>query len=47
MSCHDCSGVRAVPDDVQGGLRACPGCLHEATATYVCFETEDNTAPTA
>ncbi len=47
MSCHDCSGVRAGPDDVQGGYRTCPGFVIEATATWVCFETEDDTAPTA
>jgi len=47
MSCHDCSGARAVPDDVQGGYRACPGCLIKATATIVCVDTEDDTAPTA
>ncbi len=34
MSCHDCLGVRAVPDDVPGGYRACLGCLIEA-ATWV------------
>ncbi len=32
MSCHDCSGARAVPDDMQGDYRACPGCLIEATS---------------
>ena len=47
MSCQDCSGARAVPDDVQGGYRACPGCLLEATATFLCVDTEDDTAPTA
>ncbi len=47
MTGHDCFGARAVPDDVQGGYRACPGCLIEATATSVCFDTEDDTAPTA
>ncbi len=47
MSCHDRLGARAVPDDVQGGYRTCPGCLIKATATSVCFETEDDTAPTA
>jgi len=46
MSCHDCFGARAVPDDVQGGYRACPRCLVEATATWVCVDTED-AAPTA
>ncbi len=47
MSCHDCSGVRVVPDDMQGGYRTCPGCLIEATATFVCFDTDEDTAPTA
>jgi len=41
MSGHDCSGARAVPDDVQGGYRAGPGCVIKATATSVCVETED------
>jgi len=47
VSCHDCSGARAVPDDVQGGYHACPGCVIEATATWVCFDTDEDTAPTA
>jgi len=47
MTGHDCSGVRAGPDDVPGGYRTCPGCLIEATATFICFDTEDDTAPTA
>jgi len=47
VSCPDCFGARAVPDDVPGGSRACPGCVIEATATFVCFDTEDDTAPTA
>ncbi len=46
MTCPDCSGARAVPDDVQGGYRACPACVIAATATFVCFDTEDDTAPT-
>ncbi len=41
MSSHDRLGVRAVPDDVQGGYRACPGCVLEATATFVCSDTKD------
>jgi len=41
VSCQDCFGARAVPDDVQGGYRACPGCVIEATATWVCVDTED------
>jgi len=36
-----CDGARAVPDDVQGGNRACPGCVIKATATWVCSNTED------
>jgi len=49
VSCNDCSGARAVPDDVHGGYRACPGCVIKATATFVCSatDTEDDTAPTA
>jgi len=41
MSSHDRLGVRAVPDDVLGGYRACPGCVLEATATFVCSDTKD------
>ena len=41
MSGQDCLGVCAVPDDVQGGYRACPGCVLEATATFVCSDTKD------
>jgi len=47
MSCHDRLGARAGPDDVQGGYRACPGCVIEATATSICVDNEDDTAPTA
>ncbi len=47
MSCPDCSGVGAMPHDVQGGLRACPCCVIEATATFVCLDTTGDTAPTA
>ncbi len=48
MSCPDCFGARAVPDDMQGGgYRTCPGCLLAATSTSVCFDTEEDTAPTA
>ena len=41
MSCQDCFGACAVPDGVQGGYRACPGCVTEATATFVCVDSED------
>jgi len=47
MSSQGCLGARGGPDDVQGGYRACPGCVIEATATWVCSNTEDDTAPTA
>jgi len=47
VSYHDCFGAWAVPDDAQGGYRACPGCVIEATATSVCFDTKEDTAPTA
>ncbi len=47
MSCHDCFGARAVPDEVQGGYRACRGWVIEDTATSVCFDTDEDTAPTA
>ncbi len=41
MSCNDCFCARAVPDDVPGGYRACPGCLIEATLTFACVDNED------
>ncbi len=47
MSCHDWLGVRAMLNDGQGGYRACPGCVIKATATFVCSNTEEDTAPTA
>jgi len=47
MSCHDCLDVRAGPDDVRRGYRACPGGLLEATAAWVCSSTEDDTATAA
>ena len=48
MSYRNRLGARAGPDDVQGGgYRACPGCVIEATATSVCFDTKEDTAPTA
>jgi len=47
VSCNDCFGARAMPDDVPGGYRACPGCVIEATATFVCVETEEGSAPNA
>jgi len=42
-----CNGARAVPDNVPGGYRACPRCVIKATTTSVCFDTEEDTAPTA
>ena len=42
-----CLGAHAVPDDVQGGYRTCPGRVIGATATFICSNTEDDTAPTA
>ncbi len=36
-----CNGARALPDDVQRGYRACPGCVIQATTTWVCSDTED------
>jgi len=47
MSSQGCLGARGGPDDGQGGYRARPSCLIEATATLVCFDIEDDTAPTA
>ena len=45
MTCHDCAGARAVPDDVGGGYAPCPSCVVEATETFVCFESEEDPAP--
>jgi len=47
VSCNDCLGARGGPGDVQGGYRTCPGCVIEATATWVCVDTEGDTVPTA
>ncbi len=39
MSCPDCGGTRAVPDDFNGGGYAlCPSCVIEATSTFVVLE---------
>jgi hypothetical protein len=38
VSCPDCDGTRAVPDDVCGGYAPCPSCVIEASSTFVAIE---------
>ncbi len=38
MTCPDCDGTRAVPDDLSGGYAPCPSCVIDATTTFVVFE---------
>ncbi len=38
MTCLDCHGARAVPDDVTGGYGPRPCCVIDAGATYVVWE---------
>ncbi len=38
MTCLDCHGARAVPDDPTGGYGPCPCCVIDAGETFVCFE---------
>jgi hypothetical protein len=46
MSCPAPLGARAGLDDVQGGgYRACPRCVNEATATFVCPRRRHQTFP--
>ena len=39
MSCQDCAGTRAVPDDLSGGYAPCPACVVDAGLTFVVMET--------
>jgi hypothetical protein len=41
MSCPDCGGTRAVPDDVFGGYAPCPSCVVEAITTFVVLEDDE------
>jgi hypothetical protein len=34
MTCPDCAGTRAIPDDFSGGYAPCPSCVTEATGVY-------------
>ena len=38
MSCPDCAGTRAVPDDLSGGYAPCPACVVDARLTFVVLE---------
>ncbi len=35
MSCLDCHGTLAVPDDITGGYAPCPCCVIEADLTFL------------
>ncbi len=39
MTCLDCAGTRAVPDDRSGGYAPCPSCVIEATTTFASWRT--------
>lgn len=41
MTCPDCGGTRAVPDDFSSGYAPCPSCVIEASATFVVLEDGD------
>ena len=45
MTCPDCAGTRAVPDDLTADYAPCPSCVIEASLTFVCSEPEDNPEP--
>ncbi len=38
MTCPDCGGTRAVPDDFTGSYAPCPSCVIEATSTFVALD---------
>ena len=38
MTCPDCGGTRAVPDDVSGGYAPCPSCVIDAGSTFVALD---------
>jgi hypothetical protein len=38
MTCPDCHGTRAVPDDVTGGYAPCPSCVIDAGTTFVAID---------
>jgi hypothetical protein len=38
MTCLDCAGTCAVPDDRSGGYAPCPSCVIKATTTFVVLE---------
>ena len=38
MSCLDCAGTRAVPDDPSGGYAPCPACVIDAGDSFVVLE---------
>jgi len=45
MSCPDCAGTRAIPDDLTGGYQPCPTCVIETSTTFVVLDDPDG-APT-
>ncbi len=44
MSCPDCHGARAVPDDLSGGYGPGPSCVIDAGVTFVVLEEVANDA---
>jgi len=38
MTCLDCHGSRAAPDDFTGGYAPCPRCVIDAGTTFVVWE---------
>jgi hypothetical protein len=41
MTCTDCDGSRAVPDDLSSGYLPCPSCVNKAQQTWVVWESLD------
>ena len=41
MTCPDCSGTRAVPDDVTGGYAPSPACVIDAGPIFVALDVVD------
>ncbi len=38
MSCPDCAGTRAIPDDLTRGYQPCPTCVIETSTTFVVLD---------
>jgi len=44
MSCPDCAGTRAIPDDLTGGYQPCQSCVIQAGTTFVALDDPDGGA---